>query len=116
LSDKWKPDESFEKFISFPLLITNATLYGCNNDYGDVNLETANLESMLQIEEIHWLVLRQPYADITSGGFRDFRTNKDQYMAPEESAFIYKEPVFVLNSKYLKEFFTECPIFNITLP
>ena len=115
-SDPYVKYFGFGEFISFPLIITNATLYGCNNDYGDVNLETGNLESELQLEEIQWLLLRHPYADITSGNFRDFRTQEDKCMTPEDSTIFYKEPVFVLNSKYLEQFFTNCPIFYITLP
>lgn len=112
--DNWNKDKNSEKFLSFPLIITNATLYGCDNDYDNVNLETGNLESKLQLGEIPWLLFRHPHANITSGDFRDFRTQEDKCITPEEDGFLYKEPVFILNSKHLKRFFTNCPIFNIT--
>ncbi len=105
--------QAFGPFLCLPLIITNAALYACENDYGEVNLESGNLEQPLQLEEKRWLLLRHPFADISLEPFRDFRTDRERNSTPEERAMVYKEPVFIVNSQHLKEFFLQCSVFQM---
>lgn len=100
-------------FLSIPLVITNAPLYTCTNDYADVSISTGNLEADLALEERPWLLYRHPCSDISTLEGRDFRTPRDKNTTPEERSIIYKEPVFVVNSTHMEDFFLNCPIFQI---
>lgn len=106
-------DRGFGPFLCFPLIITNASLFSCENDFAQVSLDTGNLEAPLQLEAQRWVLLRHPFADVTREPFRDFRTDKDQNTTPEERGLVYKEPVFIVDSKHLKEFFVQCPVFQM---
>jgi hypothetical protein len=60
-------------FFTAPIIITNAALYSCENDYMEISLETGNLDSDLKLQEQKWVLLRHPYFDVLTNGFIDFR-------------------------------------------
>lgn len=100
-------------FLTVPVIITNAPLFACTNDFSEIDIATGNLDSELKLEDRPWLLYRHPCADIAEIGYRDFRTPKGKNSTPEERSVIYKEPVFVVNSTHMKDFFLKCPIFSM---
>jgi hypothetical protein len=102
-------------FLAVPVIITNATLYSCQNDYAEINLETGNLNSPLKLEKQRWVLLRHPYSEVFDQGFSDFRLHDaGDAVTPEQRAIFFKEAVLVVNSSHLKEFLLQCPIFSLT--
>ena len=108
--------EEGSRFLIAPVIVTNAGLYSCENDYDDICIGSGNLETELDLKQQPWVVLRHPYSEVITSGFTDFRRSDRSRFSIEERGLLFKESIYVVSVVHLKEFLDGCGLFELSLP
>jgi hypothetical protein len=81
------------------LLITNAPLFVVTALWGNVSLETGQLDHDPDVKAVGWVRIKHPFPT-PAGESKDFRDSWEHF------ALAYKETIYVIQAKRLSEFLT----------
>jgi hypothetical protein len=84
-----------------PVLVTNARLFFINADQVQLDLDTGEVTSAVDVVEVPYVILKQPAA--SPKNFPDFRTS----IATDERNQRFHESIYVINAKSLGAFFAK---------